>query len=109
MDGTDHLHGLFEDLVHLAVLPLELGLEQRDVAILLLVQRHQVRLVAVARVSPKQANGIVTAVYGRDDGNGERGGGGGGVNTVKKNKIVEQHEPGGSHQLAQERRERERR
>lgn len=39
------LHGLLEDLVYLPRLSLELRLEHRDVAVLLLLQRHQVRLV----------------------------------------------------------------
>lgn len=39
-------HGLLEDLVHLSRFPLELRLQYSDVPVLLLLEGHQVRLVA---------------------------------------------------------------
>lgn len=38
-------HSLFENLVHFATLPLEFGLEHRDVSVLLLLEGHDVALV----------------------------------------------------------------
>lgn len=46
---TYRFHGLLEDSVNLAALPLELRLQERDVSVLLLLQRHQVGFVTAER------------------------------------------------------------
>lgn len=53
---THSFHGLLEDLMHLSRLPLELRLKHRDVAVLLLLEGHQVRLVAATKTPQKTRN-----------------------------------------------------
>ena len=79
MDGkrgytTYRFHGLLEDSVNLAALPLELRLQERDVSVLLLLQRHQVGLVAAERQHVRCFQ-VSEGVPGRGNGIGEAGGG----------------------------------